>query len=693
MSAVQNPIERSRPQPDAPGTAATPVRIALLGGFRVERSDGLLEDSAWQQRRSAKQLIKLIAAHPDHVLHREQILEILWRDVDPMSATNSFAKALHAARRALEPERVPRQYSAYLHFKDDVFALDSERVSVDADVFQRLAKDALRARTMSGYLSALAAYGGELLPEDRYEDWAEQRRHSLSTLHRQLLLGLADEYLKRGERGQATEVFRVVLQHDPTNEEVQRRLIRLYAETGNRSEAIRQFQTCREVLASELGITPSRMTEELYQAVLAESVTDATEPMILPLSRNGSTPAAGDDEPPSSFVGRGRELDLLRAQLESATRGRGSFVLLSGDTGVGKTRLCREFAAEARRRDAAVLGHETGTRVSHPLLGPLAVGLEQYLATLQAAERQRLARRHPLLARHIPSLRAAEPGPGIPPVSGHERVYLLPSLARLLSEISETRPLVTALGDLHNIDPLTLELIQYLAQLSAARHWLLVATLDTDAIAQDSNVLDAIEVMTRAGDCTRQEIEPLTAEECDALIASLLPEAPVDDAIVGHVARLSLGYPLYAEAVVREMRERHEIAQIDGSWRATVLSVAAPQPVRSMVRRRMAHLDADTALVLALAAAAGPHATLSFILSGAAMVAPSTSGGALLEAVERALQSHLVEARHDTLVFRHPLLRAAWLEELSTVRRAQVAVLSQLMAESEPRLRGNGNHA
>jgi DNA-binding SARP family transcriptional activator len=697
MSAMQEPMERPVPHPDALITVAAPVRIALLGGFRVERTDGLLAESAWQQRRSAKQLIKLIASHPDHVLHREQILEVLWHDVDPASAINSFAKALHAARRALEPEREPRQSSAYLHFKDDVFALDSKSVSIDADVFQKLAKDALRLRTVSAYLSALAAYGGELLPEDRYEDWAAERRTSLSVLHRQLLLGLADEHLQRGELSQAVNAFRAVLKHDPTNEEVHRRLIRLLAETGNRVEAIRQFRICRDVLQSELDVKPGRLTAELYQDVLADRIPHRTEQLTFPPSRNGSVIATTTGEVRPSFIGRGYELQLLRTQLESAASGRGSFIVLSGDTGSGKTRLVSEFAAEARRRRTSVLGHESGTHVSHPLLGPLAVGLEQHLASLPSVERQQLARRHPILTRHLPSLRAAHLGTGSSTASdegrvyvpGDERLYLLPSLASLLTEISEFQPLMAILGELHDIDPLTLELIQYLAQLASARHWLLVATLDTDSLVGDSEILYAIEGMTRQGLCVRQEIKPLSTEDCHQLIASLLPGAPVDDRILEHVTTLSLGYPLYAEELVREMMEKHEIVQIDGRWRAATPSGAAPQRVRNTVRRYMAHLDADTSLVITLAAAAGSPATLSFILGGAAMVTPSVSGGAVLGAVDRALQSHLVEARDHTIVFRHPLIRTAWLEELSTVRRAQVlGVLGQLGADSSSSLRG-----
>ena len=89
------------------------LRVSLLGGFRVERADIRCAVSGWK-RQSAKTLTKLLAVQPGHALHREQIIDILWPGVDEESALNSFGKALHAARHALEPELPRRKDSAYL---------------------------------------------------------------------------------------------------------------------------------------------------------------------------------------------------------------------------------------------------------------------------------------------------------------------------------------------------------------------------------------------------------------------------------------------------------------------------------------------------------------------------------------------------------------------------------------------------
>jgi len=212
------------PRPDG----VPSLGVGLLGGFRVERGGVERPVSAWQ-RRSAKTLTKLLATYPRHALHREQILEILWADVDPESALNSFGKALYAARRAFEPELPPRQASAYLRLTDSMLALNTDHVAIDADRFQQLAESALRGEDLGAYEAALAAYGGELLPEDRYEDWCAERRDFLAGLHIRLLLGLSQALENRGAFGASIDPLSEALQHDPTREDVHRRLMVLYA--------------------------------------------------------------------------------------------------------------------------------------------------------------------------------------------------------------------------------------------------------------------------------------------------------------------------------------------------------------------------------------------------------------------------------------------------------------------------------
>ena len=90
------------------------LRVHLLGGFRVEWRGKPIPPSAWLRRGAARTLVKLVALEPSHQLHREQILDLIWPEADPKTARNSWGKALHAARRALEPNVTGRGNSSYL---------------------------------------------------------------------------------------------------------------------------------------------------------------------------------------------------------------------------------------------------------------------------------------------------------------------------------------------------------------------------------------------------------------------------------------------------------------------------------------------------------------------------------------------------------------------------------------------------
>ena len=136
--------------------------------------------------------------------------------------------------------------------------LDTQRVWIDADHFEHLAESALRQRDVVAYENALAAYGGELLPEDRYADWCTERREYLRVLHIQLLLALVEAHEERGAHSASAARLREVLQHEPTREDAHRRLMGLYASLGARDEAMRQFHICETALNRELDLARSR---------------------------------------------------------------------------------------------------------------------------------------------------------------------------------------------------------------------------------------------------------------------------------------------------------------------------------------------------------------------------------------------------------------------------------------------------
>ena len=154
--------------------------VTLLGGFAAAAAGAAVPDSAWRLRK-AKDLVKLLALADGHRLHREQAMDALWPDRGPDSAANNLNQAVHAARRALGADAIP--------LLEGVLRLEAD---VDVDTFEQAAADARRERTPQACRRALALYGGELLPENRYDDWASLEREHLADLHAKLEQLLAE---------------------------------------------------------------------------------------------------------------------------------------------------------------------------------------------------------------------------------------------------------------------------------------------------------------------------------------------------------------------------------------------------------------------------------------------------------------------------------------------------------------------
>src|SRR4051812_9102994 len=316
-------------------------RIALLGGFAVEVDGTTIPDSSWRLRKS-RSVLKLLALTPGRALHPERLQALLWADRDPAAAGNNLRQAVYHARRALTGAGADG--AAVLASRGDLIAL-SPGVVVDLDDFEQAASRAESSGLPKDIEAALAAYRGELLPEDVYEDWTAEPRRVLADRHFALLMALA----ATREPATATDVLHQAIQADPLNEDAHRALIRAYAASGRRPRALAQYDALRQALQRELAADPEPETRALYRELLAEgapgpasepSASDAESAPVLV----GSPPPARHNLPwqPTSFIGRRRELAELGRVLDGHR-----LVTLTGPGGCGKTRLAFELA---RRR-------------------------------------------------------------------------------------------------------------------------------------------------------------------------------------------------------------------------------------------------------------------------------------------------------------------------------------------------------
>lgn len=234
-------------------------------------------------------------------------MEICWPDADAQAALGSLRVALHAARRAIEPELAPRASSSYLTGEGTLLRLDPHTVVIDADAAETLAERALAEGSTVALATALASFTGELLPEDRYATWAEVRREELSALRDRVRLALAEAHLAEGETELATEVALRALAAAPAEERAHRVLIDACLRQGLRRQAVRQYHLCREALDAELGIRPGPATEQLHLLALDTATT------VLPTASAPVLPAAIRTPPGTPLRGRSEELGALLA--------------------------------------------------------------------------------------------------------------------------------------------------------------------------------------------------------------------------------------------------------------------------------------------------------------------------------------------------------------------------------------------
>jgi predicted ATPase/DNA-binding SARP family transcriptional activator/DNA-binding CsgD family transcriptional regulator len=337
---VANRQPRIKTLSDKQGTSRRleAVRIRLLGGFSVSVGSRTIQKGVWRLRKAAA-LVKLLALAPGHRLHREQIMDALWLDLGPKAASNNLRRVLHSARKTLDSAVGSR----YLASEEGWVALcPAGALWVDVEAFEEAAATARREREPAAYRAALDLYAGELLPADRYEEWAEDRRQELRRLDVALLVELAGIYEERGEYGPAIEALTRVTAEEPAHEEAHAGLMRLYALVGNNGEALAQYGRLEEALSRALGTEPAASSRALREEIAAgrfpptEGQFLTSPPEVPPEAAKHNLPAIR-----SSFVGRETELRNVKRDL-TMTR----LLTLTGAGGCGKTRLALEVARE-----------------------------------------------------------------------------------------------------------------------------------------------------------------------------------------------------------------------------------------------------------------------------------------------------------------------------------------------------------
>ena len=385
---------RARPADDRapPDPAAARLVISLLGEVAVVVDGRPVPELA--APRMQRLWARLVLAR-GHRLLRNQLACELWPQSSDAQARTNLRKLLHDLRRSLpaEPELVDVDSRA-------VRWCAGSMVWVDVLAFtDALAKGELR--------EAVGSYGGVLLPDCDDDIWVEAERERLRRLAVETLAGLAADADVEHRDSDVVGYARDLLRIDPLHEPACRLLMRALVRRGERSEALRTYDRLAGMLAGELGLTPEPATTR-WPSSSAPSLGDRTGPALVGRSRDG-----GGDRGMAQAVG-----------------GRARLLCVTGEAGIGKSRLVEELARRVAADGHAVVYGRAYEAAGRPPWGPVIDWLrsEPVRSGLDALDEVWLAE----LARLLPELRTAHPGiPAVPPeadVGG--RRHLLDAVCR-----------------------------------------------------------------------------------------------------------------------------------------------------------------------------------------------------------------------------------------------------------------------
>ena len=257
------------------------LRLNVLGPFEARWSDGEAVDIP---SRKARALLAYLAVESGRAHARELLATLLWGDTGEERARHNLRQALSKLRQCC---------GGVLASRADTVQIDSDACRIDALEFERLAA----SDDIEDLQACLALYRGELLDgltirESDYEDWLLMARARLSRLAYQAADRLARLLVDQDRIDEAIEVLERRLSMDPACEPAHRELMDLLARIGRRSDALRQYQICKEALQRALGMEPSAETTELFRS-LKKSDTAATSRS----DARGAAPAARSEHP------------------------------------------------------------------------------------------------------------------------------------------------------------------------------------------------------------------------------------------------------------------------------------------------------------------------------------------------------------------------------------------------------------
>jgi DNA-binding SARP family transcriptional activator len=584
--------ESGREQPS--GDTARVLRIHMLGPPKVTWAHRVLS----LPRRQVRALLYRLAAGPQPV-PREKLSYLLWPDTPEATARRNLRGLLSHLRHALP---VPD----LLLTSREMVGLDPDRSWSDKMLFERLCTASGTAAQAEALQKAVDLYRGPFLsgfslpgcPE--FEMWSASERQTWERLYLEALASLIEEQAAKGEYATAIAFARRYLATDDLAEEIHRRLIELYAITGDRSAALQQYEQCVTVLERDLGVDPLPETQAAYRAVLEGPPPPGTAPSTEPTW----TTLPGLDVP---LFGRDGPIDRLTKAFVRARAGHGRMVLISGEAGIGKSRLMQEFATRVQERalvlagcgyaDAQTMPYQPIVEALRPALGSQALRLNVRPTWL--AEASRLMPELRDLVPSLPSPQPAEPE--------QARVRLFEALYQVMLGLAAgSRPVLLCLDDLHWADGTTLDWLAHLGRILHDSRLLVLGTFQSEEASAVSGLRHSL---VRQGILSELKLERLDEDAILQLLRNLGEPVSRGEALTRQLHQVTGGNPFFVLETLRAVLE----SGLKGEKVADLGGLLIPETIQDAVDARVERLSAQARQVLEAGSVLGSNFTYDLL--------------------------------------------------------------------------------
>jgi DNA-binding SARP family transcriptional activator len=637
------------------------VDFRILGPLEVVEDGRALQLGGPKQRA----LLALLLLHADNVVTRDRLIDELWHGEPPAAAETTLRSHISRLRSTLGASRLLSKrpgYSLVLAPEE----LDSARCErLLAEAREALARGAA-AMASDRLRSALALWRGPVLADLAYEPFVQGEIGRLEELRLALVEERIEAALALARHADVIGELEVLVTEHPLRERMRGQLMVALYRSGRQADALESYQQARRLLTDELGLEPSDRLKDLQRAILAH------DPSLEPLIRLETDPAqaqAGQVAVPVPFVGRKGELDELVRGLDNASAARGGLFLISGEPGIGKSRLVEQLVQHARESGADVLVGRCWEAGGAPAYWPWVQALRAYVrGRNREVLRDELGRGAADLAQILPELHELYGELPAPPSSDPEgaRFRLFEATTSFLVAASLTQPLLLVLDDLHAADAPSLLLLQFLAgALADARLLVIGAYRDADPSLRDP-LAETLAELRRHPVTRSLPLVGLPQSDLGSFVSRSTGVEPERELVIA-LHRATEGNPLFVGELVQLLASEDALESLTDpdAWRRVV-----PEGVRAVITRRLRHLSENCRLVLVLASVLGREFDLA-----ALECVSELSGDQLLEVLDEAAGERVVAdvpGQPGRMRFTHVLIRDSLYDERTPGRRVQL---------------------